>query len=129
MNRKVLRVIAMLGILLPGLASSAVTEEDFVVKTTRHLINLCTASPQDPHYEEAINFCQGYLVGAYQYSLAETLNDPNKSLVCFPEPKPSRNEVIGMFVVWAQAHPQFMTEMPVETEFRFLTEKWPCKKQ
>jgi hypothetical protein len=128
MKRKLLRFIAMLGILLPGLASSAVTEEDFQVKTTRNLINLCTVSPQDEFYEEAIHFCQGYLVGAYQYSLAETANDQKQALVCFQEPKPSRNEAIGMFVVWAQAHPQFMTEMPVETEFRFLTEKWPCKK-
>jgi hypothetical protein len=128
MKRKLLGFIVMLGILLPGLASSAVTEEDFKVKTTRHLINLCTASPQDEYYEEAIHFCHGYLVGAYQYSLAEFSNDQKDALVCFPEPKPSRNQAVAMFVAWTQAHPQFMTEMPVETEFRFLTEKWPCKK-
>jgi hypothetical protein len=118
----------MLGILLPGLASSAVTEEDFKVKTTRNLINLCTASSQDVHYGDAIHFCHGYLVGAYHYSIAESSNDPKKLLVCFPEPKPSRNQAIAMFIAWTQEHPQFMTEMPVETEFRFLTEKWPCKK-
>jgi len=128
MKRKLLSFIAMLGILLPGLASSAVTEDDFKAKTTRNLINLCTVSPQDEHYEQAIHFCHGYLVGAYQYSLAESLDDPNKSLVCFPEPKPTRNEAIALFVAWTQKHPQFMSEMPVETEFRFLTEKWPCKK-
>jgi len=33
-----------------------------------------------------------------------------------------------MFLAWAQAHPQYMNERPVETEFRFLTEKWPCQK-
>ena len=33
-----------------------------------------------------------------------------------------------MFVEWAKAHPQYMNELPVETEFRFLMEKWPCKK-
>lgn len=128
MKRKLLWFIAMLGILLPGLASSAVTEDDFKVKTTRNLINLCTASLQDEYYEQAIHFCHGYLVGAYQYSLAESSNDPKKSLVCFPDPKPSRNQAIELFIAWAQKHPQFMTEMPVETEFRFLTEKWPCKK-
>jgi hypothetical protein len=127
MKRKWLRFIVMLGILLPGFASSAVTEEDFKAKMTRNLINLCTASPQDQLYEEAIHFCHGYLVGAYHYSLAESLDDPNKALVCFPDPKPTRNQAIDMFVAWVQEHPQFMTEMPVETEFRFLTEKWPCK--
>ncbi len=128
MKRRFLWFIFMLGILLPGLSSSAVTEKDFLVKTTRDLINLCTASPHDEHYKAAIHFCHGYLVGAYQYSLAESSNDPNKSLVCFTEPKPSRNEAIKLFIAWALNHPQFMTEMPVETEFRFLTEKWPCKK-
>jgi hypothetical protein len=28
---------------------------------------------------------------------------------------------------WAKEHPQYMGESPVETEFRFLMEKWPCK--
>jgi len=116
----------MLGILLPGLASAAVTEEDFVMKTTRNLVNLCTASPQDPRYEEAINFCQGYMVGAYHYSIAEHSKDPKNLFVCLPDPKPSRNEVVALFVAWAQAHPQYMTDMPVESQFRFMSEKWPC---
>ena len=126
MKRKWLRFIMMLGILLPGLASAAVTEEDFVVKTTRSLVNLCTASPQDPRYEEAINFCQGYMVGAYHYSIAEHSKDPKNLFVCLPDPKPSRNEVVALFVAWAKAHPQYMTDMPVESQFRFMSEKWPC---
>ncbi len=126
MKRKLLRFIMMLGILLPGLASAAVTEEDFVVKTTRNLVNLCTASPQDPRYEEAINFCQGYMVGAYHYSIAEHSKDPKNLFVCLPDPKPSRNEVVALFVAWAKANPQYMTDMPVESQFRFMSEKWPC---
>jgi hypothetical protein len=126
MKRKWLRFIMMLGILLPGLASATVTEEDFVVKTTRNLVNLCTASPQDPRYEEAINFCQGYMVGAYHYSIAEHSRDPKNLFVCLPDPKPSRNEVVALFVAWAKAHPQYMTDMPVESQFRFMSEKWPC---
>ena len=126
MKRKWLRFIMMLGILLPGLASAAVTEEDFVVKTTRNLVNLCTASPQDPRYEEAINFCQGYMVGAYHYSIAEHSKDPKNLFVCLPEPKPTRNEVVALFVAWAKANPQYMADMPVESQFRFMSEKWPC---
>jgi hypothetical protein len=33
-----------------------------------------------------------------------------------------------MFVDWLKAHPEFMDEKPVEAEFRFLVEKWPCKR-
>ena len=47
--------------------------------------------------------------------------------VCLPDKLPTRNEVIDMFVKWAKAHPQYMKEIPVETIFRFLAEKWPCK--
>ena len=126
MKRKLLRFIMMLGIVLSGLANSAVTEEDFVVKTTQNLINLCTASPQDPRYEEAVNFCQGYMVGAYHYYIAEHSKDPKNLFVCLPDPKPSRNEVVALFVAWAKAHPQYMTDMPVESQFRFMSEKWPC---
>jgi Rap1a immunity proteins len=127
-NRKPLCNIAALFVLFTGLANAAVDEEDFKAKTTRNLINLCTATPEDSHYGEAIHFCQGYLVGAFHYHTSEVSNDPNKLLVCFPEPKPSRNESIDMFVAWALKHPEFMNEVPVDTEFRFLAEKFPCKK-
>jgi hypothetical protein len=31
-----------------------------------------------------------------------------------------------MFIEWAKAHPEYLNEPPVETEFRFLIETWPC---
>jgi hypothetical protein len=68
------------------------------------------------------------LVGAYQYYLA-TLAGPNaKPLVCPSDPPPTRNASITAFIGWAQAHAQYMNEAPVESEFRFLTETWPCKR-
>jgi hypothetical protein len=112
----------------PALAGAAmVTDKDFKVKTTQNLINLCTASADDPMREQAIHFCHGYLVGAYAYYEAEFSGPDTKPSICLPNPKPSRNEAIGMFVDWAKAHPQYMNEKPVDTEFRFLMEKWPCK--
>jgi hypothetical protein len=32
-----------------------------------------------------------------------------------------------MFIEWVKAHPQYMNEKPVDTEFRFLMEKCICK--
>ncbi len=107
--------------------AGAVTQEDFQVKTTRNLINLCTVSADDPYQREAVHFCHGYLVGAYAYYTAENSGPDAKPLVCPPEPVPSRNEAISKFIEWAKSHPEYMNEKPVETEFRFLTEKWPCK--
>jgi hypothetical protein len=31
-------------------------------------------------------------------------------------------------VEWTKARPEYWKELPVETEFRFLTEMWPCDK-
>lgn len=106
----------------------AVETVDFEVQTTKNLLNLCTASPEDNLYAEAINFCHGYLIGAYHYHAASKKGPNALSLVCVPEPEPSRNETIDMFVKWAKANPQHHNELPVETEFRFLMETWPCPK-
>jgi hypothetical protein len=127
MQRQVMWLFLLATVLVPALVS-AVTEADFEVKTTQNLLNLCAAPSSDPYYREAIHFCQGYLVGAYQYQVAETSGEGGKPLVCFPTPSPSRNEALRMFIAWVQAHPQYWNERPVETEFRFLTEKWPCQK-
>ena len=112
---------------VPGVAA-AVTDGDFEVKTTRNLLNLCTVSADDARYKEALHFCHGYLVGAFHYYVASVSGPNAKRLVCPPDPPPTRNVAIAAFIVWAQAHPQYMGEAPVETEFRFLTETYPCKR-
>jgi hypothetical protein len=126
MKDKVIVFFLLVLLALPGLAG-AVSEEDFLAKTTENLINLCTANPDDPLYPQAVNFCHGYLVGAYHYYHAVSSGPKGTKLVCIPDPRPSRSETIKMFIDWAKAHPEYMNERPVETEFRFLMETWPCK--
>jgi hypothetical protein len=128
MNPKLVSMLFFMTFLNAGVAG-AVTAEDFEVKTTQNLLNLCAVSATDPLAKEAIQMCQGYLVGAYDYHMAENSGPGGTPLVCLPKPEPSRNEATAMFVTWAKAHPQYLKESPVETEFRFLTEKWPCKKK
>ncbi len=108
-------------------AAGAVSQEDFKVHTTENLINLCTAASDDPLFAQAVNFCHGFLVGSYRYHEAIARGPKGRRLVCPPDPKPSRNEAIDKFVDWAKAHPEYMNEPPVETEFRFLMEQWPCR--
>jgi hypothetical protein len=126
MKSKVMTLVLAALLALPALAG-AVTEKDFEVKTTQNLIDLCTAAPSDPLHNQAVNFCHGFLVGAFQYYLAAAAGPEGIKLVCFPENPPTRNEAIAMFVEWAKAHPQYMGEKPVDTEFRFLMETWPCE--
>lgn len=126
MARRWLLLFIMAGLVTPSLAG-AVSEQDFRATTTQNLMNLCTATKDDPLYREAHNFCQGYLVGAYHHYLASNEGPEGKRLVCFPDPPPSRVQAISMFIDWVKAHPEHLGERPVETEFRFLMEKWPCK--
>ena len=107
-------------------AAGSVTEKDFVAATTRDLLNLCAASPDDPLYQQAINFCHGYLIGAYHFHQAMAAGPEGTRLVCMPDPEPSRNEEIARLVKWVQAHPEYFDESPVETEFRYLMQRFPC---
>lgn len=128
MFKKLILALVVTSFFVPGLAGAAVTDDDFVLSTTRNLVNLCAVSADDPRAKEAIQMCQGYLLGAWDYYLAENSGKDSMRLVCMPNPGPSRNEAVAMFVEWAKASPQYMNERPVDTEFRFLSAKWPCKK-
>ncbi len=127
MNLKPIVLAAMIVFLLPiyGFAG-AVTEKDFEARTTQDLVNLCSVSADDPMYHQAINFCHGYFVGAYDYYEAVSAGPEGVKLVCIPDPMPSRNEAISMILEWIKSNPQYLKEPAVETEFRFLMEKWPC---
>ena len=126
MRRKTIILLLAAVILFPGFAG-AVSEKDFEVQTTENIVILCTATTDDPLYHHAINFCHGYLVGAYHYHEAASSGPKGVRLVCPPDPMPTRNDTIDMFIDWAKAHPQHWGEPPVESQFRFLMEKWPCK--
>ena len=102
MRRKTVILLLAVGILFPGFAG-AVSEKDFEVQTTENIINLCTASTDDPLYHQAINFCHGFLVGAYHYHDATSRGLAGIQLVCVPDPRPSRNDTIDMFIDWAKA--------------------------
>jgi Rap1a immunity proteins len=109
------------------LVSGAQARDEFLVRHTQDYVRLCTTNPNDPLYAAAMGFCHGYGVGAYHYYQAETTGPQGKPFICPPEPPPSRSEILTMFTAWAQQHPQYMGERPVDSLFRFLTEKWPCR--
>jgi hypothetical protein len=126
MRIKFFSLLFVMVFLLPVFAG-AVSEKDFEVETTENFINLCTTSVDDPLYNHALNFCHGYFAGAYHYYDAISSGPKGVQLVCLSDPSPSRNDTIVMFIEWVKAHPQYLGEKAVETQFRFLMEKWPCK--
>jgi hypothetical protein len=110
-----------------GMPAHAVTEDHFLARDTRDIIELCSALKTEPLYTAAVNFCQGYLVGAYHYQDSLYSEPGIRPVVCFPEPKPTRIEAIAQFIEWAKAHPEYGQDRAVDSMSKFLAEKWPCK--
>lgn len=127
MKNHTILFLLLLALSIP-VSTQAAEIADFQVLKTADLMDLCTASAEDELYQQAINFCHGYLIGAFHYYVASNLGPGGKQEICFPVPKPTRNEAVGMFVEWVKENPQYNNEIPVETEFRFLHETWPCEK-
>jgi Ssp1 endopeptidase immunity protein Rap1a len=125
--RRSVWIIGLVVCLWP-LLSRAQARDEFLVRHTQDYVRVCSTSPNDPLYAAAMGFCHGYAVGAYHYYLSETAGPQGKPFVCPPEPPPSRSESLTMFIAWAQQHPEYMGERPVDSLFRFLTEKWPCRR-
>ena len=108
--------------------AGAADVQNFYVKNAGDLVTLCATQPDDQNYIAAIHFCQGFAVGAFQYYQELVKSTPAAKFVCLPDPSPSRNDALAAFVVWANAHPQYLNDPAVDTMFRYLGETYPCNR-
>ncbi|MEB2346283.1 MAG: Rap1a/Tai family immunity protein [Deltaproteobacteria bacterium] len=119
-------LLGLVFVLLPLATSAALTEDDFFVKSAQDLVDICSSPESDPLNDAADHFCQGFVVGAWQYHQAQAAGPKGVRLACPPDPPPTRNEVVTGFVAWAGKHPEHMAEPAVDTLFRYLVELAPC---
>lgn len=129
--------IAVVGCL--AMQSQAATKDNFLARDTQDIIELCSVSPEDPIYTEAIHFCHGFLIGAYRYQKVFYSRPGFSPLVCAPEPNPSptetlaeyagmtRTKIIAEYVQWTKNNPEYLKEPIVDTLMKFLIDKFPCK--
>ena len=127
--RRTVIALALAAVLAPSAARAALNQDDFYIHNAQDLVDLCAAPTGDPLYREAIHFCEGFLSGAWQYHMAETAGPQGQRFVCPPDPPPTRDQVVAMFVTWSGQHPQRMLEPAVDALFRFAAEKWPCPEE
>ncbi|WP_244619760.1 Rap1a/Tai family immunity protein [Skermanella aerolata] len=120
--------MAIFGIFVASTSVMAAIEENFKIRNTGDLVALCSASSNDQLMTAAVNFCQGFATGAYQYHLVAAAASSAPPLVCPPNAPPSRNDVIAQFVTWANANTTASSLPAVEGMFRFLRERFPCAK-
>lgn len=125
---RVLASIALAGGLavLPQAARADFTTEDFHIRSAQDLVDLCSVETDDSLYTAAIHFCHGFITGAWQFHQAQANGPEGKRFVCPPDPPPTRDQAVAMFVAWSGTHPDRMAEPAVEAFFRFLAGKYPC---
>jgi len=114
--------------LWPSLAQ-ATSSEDFALKTTEDLYKVCSTPASDPLRREAMDFCEGFLLGVVGYHDAVVTRENLKRLICYPQGV-TRDQGIQAFVDWATVHQtdqKFMNDPPVVGAVRGLAAKWPCK--
>jgi len=104
---------------LPAPPSHAVTQDNFLVRTTSDLVALCTAGGTDDMHIAAIHFCQGYFVGADHYYLAErgSVSSAPKFVL---HAKPAADARRG--------HSDVRRLGAVNSVIRFAAMTWPCRK-
>jgi hypothetical protein len=90
------------------------------------LVELCTATPDNAMGTAAVNFCQGFALGAVLVEIQNMAAFRGPKLFCMPNPPPSRNEALGEFVKWARVSPDRMSATSTDGLFRFLSERYPC---
>ena len=127
-----MRIAPLLGIATVGLWPSlalAIDTSDFTLETTEDLYRVCSIAPNDPLHQQAIDFCEGFLLGIVSYHDAITDREHLKRFICYP-PTATRDQGIQAFIDWGAAHQQdqkLMNEPPVKGAVRGLAAKWPCK--
>lgn len=102
---------------------------NFTLRTTEDLYTVCSTANSDPLRVQAINFCEGYLLGVVSYDDAIADGKHLHRLVCYPSTA-TRNEGIQAFIDWAVSHQQdqeLMNAPPVLGAIRGLASKWPCR--
>ena len=129
MNTSKRRRIGLVAGALACLTSTAqaTNQDDFLVRNTADIVALCSTAPGDPLYIPAMNFCQGYLVGIYQYQDDFFHGAGLTPVVCPPAPKPTRNQTVMDYLAWSKAHPQYANDLAVNSFMKFLVDTWPCK--
>jgi hypothetical protein len=119
-----------LGLVLAPWAASAQTDgytlDDYQLRTSGDLLDICSLDSSSPSYWEARGFCLGFFAGGIHLHDALASSEDFPRLAC-PTGQVTRNDVVAVFVDYARAHPEYLSERPMDTVFRAVSDEWPCE--
>jgi hypothetical protein len=119
---------ALIGMAIASPSNAApVSQDDFQVQTTAHLVSLCSADPADPLYTAARNFCHGFTVATYRaIAMEQMATRAKQKMFCLPAGQPTRDQATAAFVQWASARPKTLSSSPTDGIAEYLTAQYPC---
>ena len=109
-------------------AAIAAEPSNFNATTTRDLVALCADQPDKALYAEAKQFCYGFLAGVAQFHRTMVHREKIEPLAC-PKDAVTREQLVGVFLDWAEANPESMDELPAESLERAAAAQWPCDRR
>jgi Rap1a immunity proteins len=109
----------------PAMAQDAVVES-FELGDARALVTACTVPDGHPLHESAKGFCLGFMTGAMHFYTAAAASPNVKDFVC-PGHVISRAEMRDVFLEWAIANPERLSEPPIDGLVRAAIAKFPCQ--
>jgi Rap1a immunity proteins len=120
-------LICVLAAATPALAQSDADSvaDSFELSNAQALVTTCTVPADNPLYQTAKGFCLGFMTGAMQLYSAAAASPKIKNFVC-PGHVVSRAEMRGVFLDWAAAHPERLSEPAIDGLVRSAVAKYPC---
>jgi hypothetical protein len=123
-------VVLALAVALAPFTSWAQTDgytlDDYQLRTSGDLLDICALDSSNSSYWEARGFCLGYFAGGIDLHDALAVSNDFPRLAC-PSGRVTRDDVVEAFVTYAQAHPEHQGERPMDTVFRAVVDRWPCE--
>ena len=106
-------------------AGEGFAHEDFQVATAQDLFDICRLDQSHPEYWAARAFCYGYFQGGTDFQQAMAPVPDFQPIAC-PEGDATVREAVEAFVDYARAHPEDLSQQPMDVVFRAVGEQWPC---
>lgn len=100
----------------------------FKLENSADLAALCGAAPDDANFDDARQFCFGFISGVSLLYSAVVQAKKIDKVVCSPEVL-TREQIRANFVSWQAEHPEFADAGPLDGLFRSAVNRWPCEKQ
>jgi len=111
-----------------AVSATALEKQDYDMRSTGHLYQLCATAPIDGDFATASYACRGFIAGAVQYHDGISDGKNLKRLICYPEGT-TLADGQAAFAAWAEKHKNdtaLMNEVAVKGLVKALAEKYPC---